>query len=421
MNERCIFHVDVNSAFLSWSAVKRLREDPEAVDLRKIPSAVGGDVETRHGIITARSIPAKKLGIKTAEPVVKALQKCPDLVLVKSDFKTYREYSHEFIKILRKHAPVVQQASIDEAYLDFTGTKVASDPCKEAAAIKDEIRDSLGFTVNVGISVNKLLAKMASDFEKPDKIHTLYPVEIKKKMWPLPIGDLYGCGKRTASKLENYGIRTIGEAAVTPLEVLISILGDNAGAYIYESANGISDSPVSEEERDAKSYSNESTISVDVDEKNFETVGLPVVHELAESVARRLARDGVFAGTIEASVKTDDFRRRSHQRKLINSTNDANLIEKTAIGLLEEMLKGDEGLFAKGFKVRLIGVGGTNLDRQEYRQMTLFDLMKGNSISLSDEMKKPDEGEERRAKLRKMMNDINSRYGEDAVFKGRKK
>lgn len=421
MNERCIFHVDVNSAFLSWSAVKRLREDPEAVDLRKIPSAVGGDVETRHGIITARSIPAKKLGIKTAEPVVKALQKCPDLVLVKSDFKTYREYSHEFIKILRKHAPVVQQASIDEAYLDFTGTKVASDPCKEAAAIKDEIRDSLGFTVNVGISVNKLLAKMASDFEKPDKIHTLYPDEIKKKMWPLPIGDLYGCGKRTASKLENYGIRTIGEAAVTPLEVLISILGDNAGAYIYESANGISDSPVSEEERDAKSYSNESTISVDVDEKNFETVGLPVVHELAESVARRLARDGVFAGTIEASVKTDDFRRRSHQRKLINSTNDANLIEKTAIGLLEEMLKGDEGLFSKGFKVRLIGVGGTNLDRQEYRQMTLFDLMKGNSISLSDEMKKPDEGEVRRAKLRKMMNDINSRYGEDAVFKGRKK
>ncbi|MCR5526713.1 MAG: DNA polymerase IV [Lachnospiraceae bacterium] len=421
MSERCIFHVDVNSAFLSWSAVKRLKDDPDSVDLRTIPSAVGGDVETRHGIITARSIPAKKFGIKTAEPVVKALQKCPELVLIKSDFKTYREYSHEFIKILRKHAPVVQQASIDEAYLDFTGTKAASDPLKKAEAIRDEIRDSLGFTVNVGISVNKLLAKMASDFEKPDKIHTLYPYEIEKKMWPLPIGDLYGCGKRTASKLENYGIRTIGDAAVTPLEVLVSILGESAGAYIYESSNGVSDSQVSEEERDAKSYSNESTTSIDIDENNFEAVGLPIVHGLAASVAGRLKRDGVYAGTIEASVKTDDFKRRSHQRRLVNSTNDENLIEKTAIGLLEEMLKGNEGLFSKGYKVRLIGVGGTNLDRQEYQQMSLFDLMKGNSISLGEEKVEPDEGEIRREKLRKMMNDIKTRYGEDAVFKGRKK
>ena len=117
---RMIFHVDVNSAFLSWSALKQLEEDPNAVDLRTIPSAVGGDVKTRHGVITAKSIPAKKYGVQTGEPVVKALQKCPNLVLVKSDFETYRKYSHALIEILSRYTPIIQQVSIDEAYLDVT-------------------------------------------------------------------------------------------------------------------------------------------------------------------------------------------------------------------------------------------------------------------------------------------------------------
>ena len=180
--KRCIFHVDVNSAFLSWSAVKKLKEDPSAVDLRTIPSAVGGDVKTRHGIITAKSIPAGRMGVKTGEPVVKALAKCPDLILIPSDFETYRAYSRAFIGILEKYARVIEQVSIDEAYLDMTGTEhlfrkeiAGGEPFPLCAArvIRDEIRTSLGFTVNVGISTNKLLAKMASDFEKPDRTHTL--------------------------------------------------------------------------------------------------------------------------------------------------------------------------------------------------------------------------------------------------------
>ena len=198
---RTIFHIDVNSAFLSWSAVKQLKENPDAVDLRTIPSAVGGDVTTRHGIITAKSIPAKKYGVQTGEPVVKALQKCPELVLVRSDFATYRAYSAAFIEILRSYSEILEQVSIDEAYLDVTELIEDSDGLtaeKLAGMIRKEICEKLGFTVNVGISVNKFLAKMASDFAKPDRTHTLYPEEIREKLWPLPIRDLHGCGASTA-------------------------------------------------------------------------------------------------------------------------------------------------------------------------------------------------------------------------------
>ena len=251
--DRTIFHIDVNSAFLSWSAVKRLREDPTALDLRTIPSAVGGDVKTRHGIITARSLPAKRYGIRTAMPVVQALERCPSLA-----------YSAAFIEILHKYAPVVEQLSIDEAFLDMTGTEqsirsaifeqiVAGTlrgekatelrslpfPMNAAVLIKDEIRDTLGFTVNVGISSNTLLAKMASDLEKPDKIHTLYPSEIETKMWPLPIGDLYGCGSKTAEKLRRIGIHTIGDAARLDPTILTGLLGANAGSPWPLDAHGV--------------------------------------------------------------------------------------------------------------------------------------------------------------------------------------
>ena len=266
--DNIIFHIDV-SAFLSWSALKALKEEPGSVDLRTIPSAVGGDVKKRHGIITAKSIPAKKYGIVTGEPVVKALQKCPQLVLVQSDFTTYHYYSEAFMEILAKYSPIVQQVSIDEAFVDMSGTKKlyryletpeCPFPICLAEKIKNEVRDTLGFTVNVGISCNKLLAKMASDFQKPDRIHTLFPEEIQEKMWPLPIGDLFGCGKATASRLISIGIRTIGEAATADPVMLSSILGENGGAYIYSAANGIGSTNVHNEYEDAKSYSNEHTL-----------------------------------------------------------------------------------------------------------------------------------------------------------------
>ena len=233
---KIIFHIDVNSAFLSWSAVKQLKEDPSAVDLRTIPSIVGGDISTRHGVVTAKSIPAKKYGIRTGEPVAKALQKCPNLTIVRSDFETYRAYSRQFIGILKKYSPVVEQASIDEAYADITPLWEAySGPLsgkeyaiETAARIRAEIRETLGFTVNVGISSNKLLAKMASDFSKPDKTHTLYPDEIAEKMWPLPVDELYGCGAKTAEKLRTLGLLTIGDAAAQPVEMLKMSFGVSA-------------------------------------------------------------------------------------------------------------------------------------------------------------------------------------------------
>ena len=413
-----IFHIDVNSAFLSWSAVKKLKEEPGSVDLRTIPSAVGGDVKSRHGIITAKSIPAKKYGIVTGEPVVKALQKCPKLVLVKSDFKTYREYSHAFISIISKYSPIVEQVSIDEAYLDLSGMRnlfsesESSDfpfPTNIANLIKNEVRDTLGFTVNVGISCNKLLAKMASDFTKPDKIHTLFPEEIKEKMWPLPIGDLYGCGKQTAQRLISMGIRTIGDAANTDPLVLVSILGDNAGSYIYSSANGHGSANVSGHYEDAKSYSNETTLSSDLTADSYDKEMLPVLKALSLSVSKRLKKDRVFGRTVTVSVKTGSFKRHSAQMQLDNSTDDEKKICLNAKALADKLLLGDDGLFVKGEVVRLVGVGVSKLDDGSYRQLNLFDDMINPAFSAKSERQK---------KLDKMTEDLDNRFGKNTIIKG---
>ena len=382
---RIIFHIDVNSAFLSWSAVKRLREDPSAVDLRLIPSAVGGDVRTRHGVITAKSIPAKKYGVTTGEPVVSALKKCPQLVLVPSDFKTYREYSRQFIGILKKYAAEVEKVSIDEAFLDMTDSAKyfkaqidAGEPYPYCAAehIKNEIRDCLGFTVNVGISTNKILAKCASDFTKPDKIHTLYPEEIGEKLWPLPVGDLFGCGKKTAEKLRTMGIKTIGDLAQTDLSLLKSILGSKAAEYLHNNANGISESPVTSVREQAKSYSNETTTGEDISSANYEAIALPILHRLAEKVASRLLKDNVRANTVYCIVKTGEFQRHTRQTRLPASTNDPAVITKSAEKLLSSLLTGPDGLFAAGQVLRLIGVGCSGIDDSPYTQLDLFSWAK---------------------------------------------
>lgn len=417
--EKTIFHIDVNSAFLSWTAVKRLSEDPNAVDLRTIPSAVGGDVKSRHGIITAKSIPAKKYGIVTGEPVVKALQKCPKLVLVQSDFKTYREYSHAFIKIISSYSPIVEQVSIDEAYLDVSGmrnmfrdseTPECPFPLNIAYQIKNEVRDFLGFTVNVGISSNKLLAKMASDFSKPDKVHTLFPEEIQSKMWPLPIGDLFGCGKSTAERLTSMGIRTIGDAATSDRQVLVSILGENSGNYIYESSNGHGSTNVSNNYEEAKSYSNETTLSSDLTADSYDKEIVPVLKYLSHSVSARLKKDHVYGKTVTVSVKTGNFKRHSAQMQLDNSINDEDKLLQYSKQLSDKLLLGDDGLFMKGEVVRLVGVGVTKLDDGSYQQLSLFDDIFTKKASSTDD--------ERQKKLDKMTEELDSRFGKNSVFKG---
>ena len=418
--ENIIFHIDVNSAFLSWSALKKLQEEPGSVDLRTIPSAVGGDVKSRHGIITAKSIPAKKYGIVTGEPVVKALQKCPKLVLVESDFATYKKYSRAFIEILHKYSPVIEQVSVDEAYVDMTGTySLYKDletpdcpfPICVAHRIKDEVRDTLGFTVNVGISCNKLLAKMASDFQKPDKIHTLFPEEIPDKMWPLPIGDLYGCGKQTAQRLMGLGIRTIGDAAHADTEMLLSILGENAGSYIYASANGYGSTNVSGSYDDAKSYSNETTLSSDLNSDSYDKDIIPVLKYLSGKVSERLKKDHVYGRTVTVSVKTGNFKRHSAQMQLDNSIDDAKAIFDCAKALSDKLLLGTFGLFAKGEVIRLVGVGVTKLDDGSYRQMSLFDMMEEKSDNA------PSIDTEKMKKLDAMTEKLTGAYGKGIIKK----
>ncbi|MBQ9589996.1 MAG: DNA polymerase IV [Butyrivibrio sp.] len=415
--EKIIFHIDVNSAFLSWTAVKKLKDEPGSIDLRTIPSAIGGDVKNRHGIITAKSIPAKKYGVTTGEPVVKALQKCPKLVLVQSDFATYKEYSRAFISIISKYSPLLQQVSIDEAYLDISGmrglykaaeTKELPFPINIANLIKNEVRDTLGFTVNVGISCNKLLAKMASDFTKPDKIHTLFPEEIPEKMWPLPIGDLYGCGSSTAQRLKSIGIRTIGDAAKASPEMLVSILGENGGAYIYNSANGIGSTNVSGTYEDAKSYSNETTLSSDLTADSYDKEIIPVLKHLSNSVSKRLKRDNVYGRTVTVSVKTGSFKRHSAQMQLDNSINDENSLFTFSKMLSDKLLLGNNGLFIQGEVIRLVGVGVTKLDDGSYRQLSLFD----NTFNA------PSKDDQKQKKLDEMSKLIDEKYGKNTIFKG---
>ena len=417
--ERTIFHVDVNSAFLSWSALKILEEDPDAVDLRTIPSGVGGDVKTRHGIITAKSIPAKKYGVQTGEPVVKALQKCPQLVLVPPDFETYRKYSRALMEILARYTPLIQQVSIDEAYMDLTERIAPSDregALALAGQIRAHVREELGFTVNVGISVNKLLAKTASDFVKPDRTHTLYPEEVPAKMWPLSIGTLHGCGKSTAQKLQLIGINTIGDAAAADLSLLQSVLGKKSGAYIWNSANGISHSRVEPEREQAKSVSNERTLSEDVTRENYQTNGVPVICMLSEKVASRLQKSGLTGQTVTLQVKSSDFERYSRQTSLPDMT--------------DKLLNGPDGLFEAGITIRLIGVGVSRISEKQIHQMDLFEWADKNE---EDEKARKAEEEARRAeeeaqkeknarqaKLDDMMSKVNSRYGSGTLRKGKR-
>lgn len=465
VNNRTIFHVDVNSAFLSWSAVKRLQEDPSAVDLRTIPSAVGGDAETRHGIITAKSIPAKKYGIHTAMTVAEAMRLCPDLVLVPGDFAVYRKFSKQFIDILKGYTDLVEQASIDEAYMDVTGTEELyreyeteeyAFPLSLAHHIRSEIKKTLGFTVNIGVSTNKLLAKMASDFEKPDRVHTLYPEEVPAKMWPLPVGDLFGCGARTAEKLASYGVRTIGDAAAMEETWLKQILGDKAGAYIWRSANGKNDRPVEAVREEAKSVSNEITLAKDLVESNYNIKAPKLIHSLSESVARRLREKGLFGQTVVVSVKTADFRRKSRQAPLPGPTDSGVTIEKAAMGLLHDLCFGEGsgteessaataagrggrraplarpaqagGLFGRNMGVRLVGVGVTNISHGENRQMSIFDFDGAEGISAGEAEKgekdislpggKMYSGRRRQQNLDAMEDAINGKFGEGTLKRG---
>ncbi len=254
--KRVIFYVDVNSAFLSWEACYRIHHLGGKQDLQEIVSAVGGDQEKRHGIILAKSIPAKKFHIQTGETVVSAKEKCPDLILVPPNYDLYNRSSKALLKLLGEYTDKIEQYSIDEAFLDMTGC--CDDPEKTAHEIKDRVRAELGFTVNIGISENKLLAKMASDFTKPDRVHTLWKSEISEKMWLLPVSELFYVGHASLNKLRKLGIHTIGELAAIDPGILQAHM-KSQGLLIWQYANGIDDSKLIDTPPPAKGYGNSLT------------------------------------------------------------------------------------------------------------------------------------------------------------------
>ena len=357
-----VFHIDVNSAFLSWTAIKILNEGGTQ-DIRTIPSVVSGDPSDRRSIITAASIPAKKIGIKVATPVSMALRTFPNLVIVRGDFDWYRKCSKGFIAICRSYSPVLEQFSIDECFLDMTFRLFGKDPVSVATALKDEIKAKLGFTVNVGVGSNKLLAKMASDFEKPDKVHTLWTEEVREKMWPLGVRDLLWVGRKTEEKLLSYGIRTIGQLAQTDISYLRRIVGERGALQLHETSNGIDNSPVETEHPDAKSYSAERTFPKDLSEpKDIDRA----LFKVACIVCHRIRKDKVKASTVSIFIKFTDFSTLQKQCSLPQPTDITALILNAARGLLTEIWDGERPL-------RQVGLGLSKLSRDVAEQMSLFE------------------------------------------------
>ena len=360
--KKIIFHIDVNNAFLSWTAVYRMQVLGETDDLRLVPSIVGGDREMRHGVVLAKSMPAKTFGIQTGEPIAQALQKCPELVIVPSQHKMYEEYSSKFMKILSEYSPTVEQYSIDEAFVDMTGMELLFGPPVECAhKIKDRIKNELGFTVNVGISTNRLLAKMASDFKKPDLVHTLFPEEMEKKMWPLPVEDLFFVGKATASKLHMLGIHTIGELAKSDRKLLHTHL-KSMGDTIWEFANGLDDGLGARKGQEAKGCSNETTMAHDVTE---EREAQEILLSLVEQVSGRLRADGKRAEVISVGIKDKWFVSASHQCVLNNPTAGTRELFEQAKILLQELWDGRP--------IRLLNFTVSRMTEEESRQLSFFD------------------------------------------------
>ena len=371
--DRLIFHIDVNSAYLSWEAAYALSHG-ETLDYRTIPSIVGGDQEKRHGIVLAKSIPSKKFGIQTGESIFSARTKCPDLLIIPPNYARYVRASDAMVKVIREYSNLVQRYSVDEVFVDMTHAK--ENYMKVAQEISTRIKEELGFTVNIGIGTNKLMAKMASDFEKPDKIHTLFHDEIETKFWPLDVGDLYMVGRRTKAKLNRRGIKTIGDLARLEPDYILGWL-KKPGLMIWNYANGIEGSDVKASEDVVKSVGNSTTTAFDVDNlleaKRF-------ILGLCETVGMRLRKIDMCGSVISVSIKNFDFMYKSHQRKIYCPTDNTNRIYEEAINLFEEMWDGSP--------IRLFSVSISDLSHNSKMQLSMFEVFDEKGRSLDESVDK---------------------------------
>ena len=392
MAERIIFHVDANSAFLSWTAVYRLKVLGQTEDLREVPSVVAGDKASRHSIILAKSASAKKYGIQTGEPLFQALEKCPSLRIVPPDYGLYVETSRHFVAVLRQFSPLVEQYSIDEAWVDMTGTeRLFGAPRLAAEAMRKRVLEELGFTVNIGISTNKLLAKMAGDFEKPNKVHTLFPEEMESKMWPLPVRDLFLVGRATQEKLNKMGIYTIGELAKADLQIMKKKLGKH-GETIWHFANGRNADAVIPVQPANKGYGNSITTPKDVE--NHEQ-GYQVLLSLCETVAARMRKDGKCGSCVSIHLRTNEFQHYSHQCMLHGATNNTRQIFDAACRIFDEAWDGQ-------IPLRQMGVQMTRLTEEPYQQ---YDLFSGVSP----------EQFEKKLKLDEAVDNLRDKFGEEII------
>ncbi|MGM9641017.1 MAG: DNA polymerase IV [Faecousia sp.] len=396
MAKRVIFHIDANSAFLSWTAAHRVLVLGQKEDLRDIPSVVAGDKASRHSIILAKSIPAKKYGIQTGEPLFQAMEKCPNLKVVPPDYGLYVACSRHMIELLRQVAPAVEQYSIDEAWADMTGTEgLYGPPMQAAEMLRKRIYKELGFTVNIGVSTNKLLAKMAGDFEKPNRVHSLFPEEIPRKLWPLPVRDLFLVGAATERKLKRSGITTIGDLANGDIGQIRRLLG-KYGETIWHFANGRDVAEVQSQPADNKGYGNSVTLPRDVTDRE---TAHQVLLSLCETVGMRLRRDHKSAGCISISLRTHEFKSFSHQSRLPGATDVTQELYQAACRVFDEA-------WDRKTPLRQMGVHVTRLAQERYCQYDLFSVLDPAQT-------------ERRAKLDSAVDVLRERFGEDIVQRAR--
>ena len=390
--DKKILHIDVNNAFLSWLAVYKLKCG-ETLDIRNIPAIIGGDEEARKGVVLAKSMKAKEFGIITGEPIYQAKKKCPQIQVFKGNLDIYREYSNKLYKLLLEYTDKIERFSIDECFLDMTEYLMKDTLENKAKEIHKRVKQELGFTVNIGISNNKLLAKMASDFEKPDKIHTLYTSEIQTKMWNLPVSELFMLGKKSVPKLYKMGIKTIGDLAKKDRQLLIKTFGKH-GNMMWEYANGIDNSEVNYKYEKPKCIGNSITLPMDI--CNIEKLE-KVLLGLTEQVTYRLRKSNLVANSVNVQLRTKDFIDTSHQGKLDIATSSTQQIYSKAKILLREMYK--EGTF-----IRLVGVRVDKLEDKEQRQLSLFE----------------NKDKEKLDKIDSVMDNLKEKYGYNSItFAGR--
>lgn len=379
--------MDVNNAFLSWTAIDRLKNG-ESLDIRTIPAIIGGDETSRHGVVLAKSMKAKVFGINTGEPIYQARKKCPDLKVYMGDYSVYKKYSNNLYNILLEYTDRIERFSIDECFMDLTlFMKKNEKLIDKAYEISKRVKEELGFSVNIGVAHNKLLAKMASDFEKPDKVHTLYEEEIQKKMWTLPASDLFMVGRKSISKLQSMGIKTIGDIAKLDVNILIKKFGKH-GRIMWEYANGIDDTEVIYKYEQPKCIGNSITLPQDI--RDIDKLN-EILLALSEQVGFRLRKHGLFANVVNVQIKTSEFITFSHQKKLEKASNTTKEIYKEAKQLLQNL--------HKERAVRLIGIRVDKLVKADEVQMSLF----GEQESKKQE------------KIDKTLDKIKNKYGYETI------